>query len=290
MPPGERVEPVPIPTRSAKHRWELYPGTLPWVILALALVFAYGINNWLPKPPPKPDPTWARIVQDGVVRIGIDPSFPPFEKDDGKGNLSGLDIALANELVREWSVRTGVPIRVQYVYSGFDGLYDALVADQFDVILSALPYNPKKTEDVLFSHSYYNGGPLTIVRQEDAGTKSWRDLAGKRVGVELGSSGDSFARRWQQRLDMDLKEFDTPNDALDALTRGQVDGVFTDDIAFEDYAKNRGGVKAIGDPLSDELLVLAVRKSTPTLLGQINSVIDAMKRDGRMEKLKAEWF
>ncbi len=277
-------------THWAMRAWDLRPGTLPWIVLAIALVLVYGINNWLPKPPPKPDATWARIVQDGVMRIGIDPSFPPFERDDGKGNLSGLDIALANELVRDWSAQTGVPIRVQYVYSGFDGLYDALVADQFDVILSALPYNPKKTEDVLFSHSYYNGGPLTIVRQDDAETKSWKDLTGKRVGVELGSSGDSFARRWSKRLDMDLSEFNTPTDALAALPRGQVDGVFTDDIAVEDFRTAQDGVKTVGDPLTDEFLVLAVRRSAPTLLAQINAVIDAMKSDGRMERLKAEWF
>jgi len=36
--------------------------------------------------------------------------------------------------------------------------------------------------------------------------------------------------------------------------------------------------------------VLAVRRDTPTLLGQINAVIDAMKRDGRMERLQAKWF
>jgi len=269
----------------------LRPGTLPVLLLALLLVAWYAVANWSPKPPPKPDATWTRIVSQGVFRIGIDPSFPPFETDDGKGNLSGLDIALADEMVRDWSsALVTQTIRVEYVYTGFDGLYDALKAGQFDAILSALPYNPQKTEDVSFSHSYYNGGPLIVVRADDAKTKSWYDLAGKRVGVELGSSGDVFARKWQGRLKYDLQEFNTPVDALHALRGGALDAVFTDAITFDDFAKTASGLKSVGDPLSNELYVLAVRRDTPTPLGQINAVIDAMKRDGRMERLQAKWF
>lgn len=268
----------------------LRPGTLPVVILALIGLTYWAYVNFAPKPPPKPDATWTRILQEGVFRIGIDPSFPPFEADDGQGNLSGLDIALADELVRDWSLQNATNMRVQYVYTGFDGLYDALKAGQFDAILSALPYDPKKTEDVRFSHSYFNGGPLMVVRESDATTKTWYDLADKRVGVELGSSGDSFARKWQRRLRYDLREYNAPADALRALRLGQVDGVFTDFIAYNDFARAEGGVRTVGKPLVNELTVIAVRKDTPTLLQQINAVIDAMKRDGRMERLQKEWF
>jgi ABC-type amino acid transport substrate-binding protein len=269
----------------------LKPGTLPLLLLVLFAV-GYGVlANYMPKPPPKPDATWTKIVSEGVFRIGIDPSFPPFETDDGKANLSGLDIALANEIVQDWSKEIVThTIRVEYVYTGYDGLYDALTANQFDAILSALPYNPQKTEDVLFSHSYFNGGPHIVVREGDLQTRTFNDLANRRVGVELGSSGDTFARKWERRLKYDLNEFDSPMDALSALRDKAIDAVLTDAITFDDYSKMASGLKSVGDPLSDDLYVIAVRKNTPTLLGQINAVIDAMKRDGRMERLQKEWF
>jgi ABC-type amino acid transport substrate-binding protein len=78
--------------------------------------------------------------------------------------------------------------------------------------------------------------------------------------------------------------------ALRALQAGALDAVFTDAITFDDFAKTDAGLRTVGDPLSNELYVLAVRKDTPTLLGQINAVIDAMKHDGRMEQLQKEWF
>ena len=266
-------------------------GTLPIVILALMLFVYWAWVNFAPKPPGKPDATWTRIVNEGVFRIGIDPSFPPFETDDGKANLSGLDIALANEIVQDWSKETvTATIRVEYVYTGYDGLYDALKAGQFDAILSALPYNPQKTEDVFFSHSYFNGGPFIVVREGDSKTRSFYDLANQRVGVELGSSGDAFARKWERRLKYDLREFDTAVDALRTLQSGGVDAVFTDGITFDDFTKTSSGLKSVGNPLADDLYVIAVRKDEPTVLGQINAVIDALQRDGRMERLQKEWF
>jgi len=265
-------------------------GSLPLAIVLLCACAWLAFVLWFPKPPPKPDATWLHILESGAFRVGLDPSFPPFESDDATGNLYGLDIALANELAREWSRANETPIHVEFVYSGFDGLYDALKAQQFDAIISALPYDPKKTEDVYFSHAYFNSGPHLIVRADDATTQTYYDLQGKAVGVELGSSGDAFARRWQRRLKLDLRTYHTPTDALRALRAGQVDAVFTDLIAFNDFAQSTGGVKQVGDALANEFLVIAVRKDSPTLLAQINTVIDAMKQDGRMERLYAEWL
>jgi len=269
-------------------RWRI--GSLVVAIIAVIACGWFAIVNWLPKPPAKPDPTWARIVDTGVFRVGIDPSFPPFESDDSKGQLHGMDIALVDEIVREWSNANATPIQVEYFYTGFDGLYDALKAGQFDAIVSALPYDPKRTEDVRFSHSYFNGGPLMVVRENDTTTKMYSDLQGKRIGIELGTTGDAFARRWSKRLKLDLREFDTGADALRALQAGQIDCALTDIIAFNDFMRSHSGLKTIGEPLVDELMVAAVHKNAPTLLGQINAVIDAMKKDGRLEQLWKEWL
>jgi ABC-type amino acid transport substrate-binding protein len=261
------------------------PGTLPYSFLALLIVLYVAFVFFFPKPRAKPDATWTRIQQEGVLRIGVDPSFPPFETDDGKGNLSGFDIALALALAQKWNVR------VQYVYTGYDGLYDALTGNQFDMILSALPYNPAKTQDVYFSHSYFNGGPVVVVRAEQAQVKSFFDLAGLPVGVELGTNGDIFARRWQRRLKLDLREFNSTSDALEAARSGQVAGSVVDPISFYDLQRQGdGALKIVGATLADELYVIAVRRDSPTLLREINAQIDGMKYYGILDALQKQWF
>lgn len=259
-------------------------GSLPASLIAI-VVALYALYVVLFPAPPKPDATWTRIREQGVLRIGVDPSFPPFESDDGKGNLSGYDIALASKIAQKWNVR------IQYVYTGFDGLYDALVGNQFDAILSALPYNPQKTQDVLFSHSYYNGGPIMAVLAQDNTAKTFYDLAQRSVAVELGTSGDAVGRKWQRRLKLDLREFNTANDALTAVEKGQLNAALVDPISYFDYQRSRDGtLKIVGKSLEDELYVLAVRKDSPTLLREINVAVDGMKQDGTLEGLQRQWF
>jgi ABC-type amino acid transport substrate-binding protein len=180
---------------------------------------------------------------------------------------------------------------VQYVYTGFDGLYDALVGNQFDMILSALPFNPQKTQDVFFSHSYFNGGPVLVVRAENNQTKSLYDAAGRTVAVELGTSGDEVARKWQHRLKLDLQEFNTASEALAAVESGQVAAGLVDPISFYDFQRaGDTSLKSAGKSLADELYIVAVRRDSPTLLEQINSVVDAMERDGSLDSLQRRWF
>ncbi len=262
-----------------------YIGTLPAVMLALAILL-YWLYGILFPPPYVPDATWTRMKATGVLRIGIDPSFPPFAVDDGKGNLSGFDIALGQAIASKWGVR------IQYVYTGYDGLYDALTGDQFDMILSALPYNPLKTQDVYFTHSYFNGGPVVVVRGDDGETKNYRDLAGHTVSVELGTGGDIFARRWQRRLNLDLREMNTTTDALQSVQAGQARAAIVDPISFYDFtrANPSASLKMVGGPLASELYVIAVDKHSPTMQLELNQVIDQMTRDGSLRELQKKWF
>ncbi len=259
-------------------------GSLPVAILAL-VVIAYLLYPVLFPAPYVPDDTWKHIQETKVLKIGIDPSFPPFAVDDGKGNLSGYDIALAQALAKRWGVQ------IEYVYTGFDGLYDALTGGQFDMILSALPYNPSKTQDVYFSHDYFNGGPVIVVPATDQSTHSLYDLAGRAVAVEMGTGGDIYARRWQRRLKLDLHEMTTTADALAAVQRGQLAAAMVDPISFYDFDKAHPSTcKTVGGPMASESYVIAVRRNSPTLLLEINAAIDEMIRDGTLIEMQKKWF
>lgn len=270
-------------------RGRLRVGTLPVVLVALVIVAYFVLPLVIPQPPPKPDDTWTRIQTEKVLRIGIDPSSPPFIVDDGTGKLSGFDVALANELANTWGVT------IQYVYTGYDGLYDALNAKQFDMILSALPYNPGKTQDVFFSHAYFNGGPLLVVRGDDAVTTGLESLNGKTIAVELGSNGDAVARRSQKRYALNLKQYDTANAALRGLQRRETDAAIVDPIALIDFQRAEADTGAlawrvVGAPLAGENYVIAVRRDSPTLRNEINDLIDTWRREGKLEEMQKQNF
>jgi polar amino acid transport system substrate-binding protein len=142
--------------RQLDKRWSLA------LVATLALLTGL-VGLWLLLTPGEElkDETWERIQQNGIMRIGIDASYPPFEDIDQEGNLVGFDIDLSHELGRRFGVDA------EFVIISFDGLYDALQVERVDLLLSALPFDPRLTEDVAYSHPYFNAGQVLVVREDE---------------------------------------------------------------------------------------------------------------------------
>jgi len=106
-----------------------------WLLLAVCcgwLAWRSIASTWLQ---PHTDPTWGRMTRSGVLRVGTDATYPPFDTFDGVGQFAGYDVDLVTELTRRWGVR------VEFVNIHFDGLYDALQTGKCDVLVSALPHD-----------------------------------------------------------------------------------------------------------------------------------------------------
>jgi ABC-type amino acid transport substrate-binding protein len=265
------------------------------LLIGLAtLVLVAGWWLW-PRARPVSDPTWERIQREGVIRVGLDPTYPPFETDDGNGNLAGLDVDLARALAGQ------LGLRVQFVPVYFDGLYDALHTGRVDVLISALPFDARQTKDVLYSPPYFNAGQMIVVRAGDNTVKGAADpslrsgqaLAGKRVAVEWGSSGDVEARRLrkQRQIELIIQPYETAGAALDALQSGAADVALADAITALTAAGKEGRpLQVIGPPLTDEPYIMATRRDSPALWDTLNKTLAALQQDGTMGQLIARWF
>lgn len=256
-------------------------------VLVLGLVVvACGLWLLLRVLPEGEDPTWARIVESGVLRVCTDPSWPPFEfVDEESGTIEGFDVDLARRLARR--LAPGVEARIVSV--GFDSLYDALLAGRCDVVLSALPYEPARTQDVAYSVAYFNAGLVLVVR-EGSEIEELKDLAGQPVGVEWGfvPEGDSRQRAFLQSLG--LRRYDTPAGALRALQAGEVVAALVDRITTLEYMGACRGLEIVGEPLADLNYVIPTRPDSFRLLSEVNLVLLEMREEGGVEALQERWF
>jgi ABC-type amino acid transport substrate-binding protein len=231
------------------------------------------------------DETWARIQGEGVMRVGMDASWPPFEFVDDDGQIVGLDVDLTQAIGQ----RLGV--KVEFVNVGFDNLYDALYVGRFDAIVSALPYDPLLYGDVAYSISYFNAGQVLVARADESEISEPKDLSGKRLGVELGSEGDAVGRQLQKKTEgLSLQTYMAPQDVLQALRESQVEAAIVDAVSAYQFIATEGGVQVVGGPLTDELYVIAVRLDSPLLLKAINKALVEMREDGMLERLQEKWF
>ncbi|NLT42094.1 MAG: amino acid ABC transporter substrate-binding protein [Anaerolineae bacterium] len=131
------------------------------------------------------DDSWDRVRERGRLRVGMDASFPPFEVVDAEGQVQGLDVDLADALAR----RLGLQLEIANI--AFDGLHDALAGGEVDVLISALPYEAQRTQDVRYSTPYFVDG---LVWVHAAGTGEPDAGYSGPVVVEAGSEAAMLAR------------------------------------------------------------------------------------------------
>ena len=105
-----------------------------------------------------------RVLETGVLHVGMDASYPPFETVDGEGNLVGFDVDLARQLAARLGAAHGTQVRVEFVANlPYDGLYDALAAGRVDVVASALYVDPLRMDEVAYSTASFNAGQVLVV-------------------------------------------------------------------------------------------------------------------------------
>jgi polar amino acid transport system substrate-binding protein len=237
--------------------------------------------------------TWARIQQTGVWRVGMDPSFPPFENlDTSTGQPVGFDVDLANAIARRWGVRA------ELVGVGFDQLVDAVAARRVDSAISALPVFSDRTKELSFSSSYVEAG-IVLAAPIGSPIAKPEDLIGKRVSVEWGSAGDAEARALQQRLagkytvnegSFDLVLGESADVALGAVDAGKADAVIVDAISLALYNRAGGRLAQVGKPLRSDPYVIVVPKGAPRLLSEVDDALAALEQDGTLPSIRGRWL
>lgn len=251
----------------------------------LALLLAVALAAWWVLHPA--DRSLERISAQGVMRVGVDPSFPPFENVHGEtGAIEGFDVDLAWALGRELG-----NVRPEFVSIGFDGLYDALWARRVDLLLSALPVDPLLTEDVAYSRPYFNAGLRVLVRADLPEVRRVEDLASRRLGVEWGSEGDLKGRELRQRLaGLELIPYISPEEAFSALVRKEVDALLLEGVAALQYASRSPEAVLLDVLLTDQPYAVAVHPKDRALLRAVNQALERLERDSTLQALQEKWF
>jgi polar amino acid transport system substrate-binding protein len=256
------------------------------VMLALALI---GIVIWAGQQRP-PDRYLDDIRGRGTLRVGLDPTYPPFESLLGE-QFVGRDIDLAR------AIATDLGVHVEFKPLALDTQYDALASGQVDVLISALPFIYERQKEVRYSQPYYQAGQVIVVRPGEDAIKSAADpsagsgqaLQGKRVGVELGSNADTEARRLARTTltVMQLRsDYHSAAEALDALLRGDLDAAITDNTSAQEYlAAHSGALSMLSPTVTDEPFVVAMPVGAGGLAEHVNATIDRLRASGELARM-----
>ena len=218
-----------------------------------------------------------------VLRVGTEPAFAPFEfPKEGSKELTGFDI----ELIQAIGKQMGSKVEISGM--GFDALIPALNAGNIDAAIAGMTITEERKKAVSFSDPYYTSGLIVMVKKDNTAVKSVKDLEGKRIAVQIGTTGEMKARTVKNAK---VTTFNTQDEAALELKNGGVDAVIGDLPVMEYYLAKGGSQFAmtVGEKMEAEQYGIAFKKDSK-LTAEVNKAMAELKKSGEFDKIYKKWF
>lgn len=222
--------------------------------------------------------------EDNTLIMYTNAEFAPFEYFEGE-KIVGADVDIAQEIAKD----LGKELDVEHI--DFDSLIPALTTGKADFVAAGMTITPEREEEVDFSIPYVES-IQNIIYKKDAELKSMDDLKGKKIGVQLGTTGDLAVSDAVNLEDGDLygsgAEVKTYANALEAsqdLLAGRVDAVVIDELPAQEIVKNNEeelGTVNFGE--ISESYGIAVQQGNTELLDAINKTLQRLLDEGKVEE------
>ena len=218
----------------------------------------------------------AENTEGGVLRMGTNATFPPYEYGEENNEVAGIDADIAAAIAHKLGMELGT------TDMAFDSLIPALQSDTIDIVLAGMTVDPERAESVNFTDSYATGVQVIIV-PEDSDIASPDDLEGKNIGVQTGTTGDLYCT--EQYGQEYVKQFDNGPLAVAALLNGQIDCVVIDNEPAKNYVAANQGLKILETAYANEEYAAAIAKDNTELYDQVNTAIQELKADGTIDSI-----
>ena len=219
--------------------------------------------------------------------VGTEPSFAPFEfpEKDSK-EFTGFDMDLIRVISKELGYK-----KCTVKNMGFDALIPAINSGNLDVAIAGFTITEERKKQVLFSQPYYKSGLAIVVRKEINDIKTFDDLKGRTLAVQLGTTGALRAEKLKGQ-GTTVKTFNTSDLACIELKNKGADAVISDLPVLQYFLKNGGSeyAKLAGEPLTAEDYGIVISKKNPELAKNIDKALDTLKKNGTYDKLYEKWF
>lgn len=223
-----------------------------------------------------------QLVTDGVLTVGTNAEFPPFEFLSNN-EIDGVDPAM----VKAIGEKLGLKVEIKDM--AFDSLDSALTGGQVDMIAAGYTITSDRLENMDFADSYYTAEQTIIVRS-DSGYTSKEDLKGKVIGGQTGTTGLITSAEEITESD-NIKGYSNGATAVQDLLNGNLDAVIIDNNPAKEYKEQHSDeLTLITGQFEPEKYAYAVRKGNTALQQAINDALQELKDDGTFDQIIDEYI
>ena len=216
------------------------------------------------------------------ITFEMEPSYPPFETTNEKGEIIGFDVDVANAICKE------IQATCNFKSQSFDALIPSLKAKRFDAAISAMDITEARAKQVAFSNAYYDSSASYVALKGKA------DLASaKTVGVQNGTTFQQYTAAETKQYN--AKSYASLQDAILDLKNGRIDIIFGDTAVLSDMISKESEIQFVGEKVTNKKyfgngLGIAVNKSSKELLESLNKGLETVKANGEYQKIYDKWM
>jgi len=265
------------------------------LLLALAMVAAVvalsGCGGTKAATPTEPAKAAPKLVKEGVLTVGSDTAFPPFESMNG-AVAEGFDVDLAGAIAKE------LGYTVNFTSQKFDTLIPQLKAGgTFDVIMSGMTITPQREQEITFSEPYIDSNQSIAVVKGKFAKLDGNDPAaintaftGKTIGVQSGTTGETWAKENLKGAKL-ITPFDDTLAAFSALNAGTVDAV-VNDLPVSAYLVKSSytGDELVAEIPTGEQYGIGIATANPELKTAIDGALQKITDSGEYKTIYMKWF
>jgi polar amino acid transport system substrate-binding protein len=232
----------------------------------------------------------ADVKSAGVLRIGTDPTYPPFESmgSDNK-TVIGLDADLGKAIGDVLGVKT------KMVPTAWDGIIPALKAERFDLIMSSMDDTAEREQQVDYvNYMKVPAYGLLVAKGNPDGLKTLDQLCGKTVSVQKGTTQADYAAEEAKKCDkpMSLRQFPSETDAQLQVRTGRAAAEIVDQVVAVYVASSKGGAKLDAVELPNQppsIKGIAVSKKRAELRDAVQAALAKLAQDGGYQGVLKKW-
>lgn len=216
-----------------------------------------------------------KLATEGTLTMATNAQFPPYEYYDGD-DVIGIDADIAKAIAD----KMGLKLKIEDME--FDSIITAVSTGKADLGLAGMTVTPDRQKNIDFSDSYATGVQVIIVKEDSTIAKP-DDLKGKKIGVQLATTGDAYAT--DEYGKDSVVQYNKGSDAVMALSQGQVDAVIIDNEPAKSYVAANKGLKILDTEYVTEDYAACIAKDNTGLTKAVNKALAELKADGTLQKI-----
>ena len=215
----------------------------------------------------------------GTLLMATNAEFPPYEYYED-GDIVGIDVEIAKAI----AAKLGMELQIEDM--AFDAIIPAVTSGKADFGAAGMTVTEERQRSVEFTDTYANSNQVAIVK-EDSDITGSDALAGKIIGVQLGTTGDALATEIK---DATVERYNKGLEAVQSLTQGKIDAVVIDQATAEAFVKKTEGIKILEEKMSEEEYAIAIKKGNMELVEKMNEAIKELKEEGKIDEIVAKYM